>query len=50
MSSCTDGVFSPGDTCSFTCNAGYVLTGSGSRTCQDDFTWSGTDAMCSRGE
>ena len=29
-----------------TCNSGYVLTGSGIRTCLGDGTWSGTDGSC----
>ena len=37
------------DTCSFTCNTGYELTGSDTRTCQSDGSWSGNDVMCSRG-
>ena len=45
-----DGVPSYEDTCSFTCNTGYNLTGSGSRTCQSDGTWSGSVVMCSRGK
>ena len=45
-----DGVLSYKDTCSFTCNTGYELTGSNTRTCQNDGSWSGTDAACSRGE
>ena len=32
------------DTCSFTCNTGYELTGSDTRTCQSDGSWSGSDA------
>ena len=44
-----DGVPSYEDTCSFTCNTGYDLTGD-SRTCQSTGSWSGSDAMCSRGE
>ena len=43
-----DGVFSYEDTCSFTCNTGYDLTGS-DRICQSDGSWSGSDAVCSRG-
>ena len=35
-----------GDTCSFTCNTGYELTGSDTRTCQSDGNWSGTEALC----
>ena len=38
-----------GDTCSFTCNTGYELTGSDTRTCQSDGSWSGSEVACSRG-
>ena len=41
-----DGVPSYEDTCSFTCNTGYELTGSDTRTCQSDGNWSGTKTMC----
>ena len=37
-------------TCSFTCNTGYELTGSDTRTCQSDGSWSGSDDVCSRGK
>ena len=37
------------DTCSFTCNTGYELTGSDIRTCQSDGSWSGSDTICRRG-
>ena len=37
------------DTCSFTCNTGYELTGSDTRTCQSDGNWSGSDDVCRRG-
>ena len=37
------------DTCSFTCNTGYELTGSDTRTCQSDGSWSGNDVVCRRG-
>jgi len=37
------------DTCSFTCNTGYELTGSDTRTCQSDGSWSGSDVVCRRG-
>ena len=53
MISCSlgdDGVPSYEDTCNFTCNTGYVLTGSDTRTCQSNGTWSGSNATCSRGE
>ena len=52
MISCSlgvDGVPSTGDTCTFTCDTGYVLTGSSTRTCQSDGAWSGSDTMCTRG-
>ena len=44
-----DGVPFYEDICSFTCNTGYELTGSDTRTCQSDGSWSGTDVMCQRG-
>ena len=44
-----DGVPSYEDTCSFTCNTGYELTGSDTRTCQSDGNWSGSDDVCRRG-
>ena len=44
-----DGVPSYEDTCSFTCNTGYELTGSNTRTCQGDGSWSGSDDVCIRG-
>ena len=39
---------SVGDTCNFTCNTGYELTGSDTRTCQSDGSWSSTAIMCRR--
>jgi len=38
------------DTCNFTCNTGYELTGSDTRTCQSDSSWSGSITNCSRGK
>ena len=42
-----DGVPSYEDTCSFTCNTGYELTGSTERRCQSDGSWSGSPVSCS---
>ena len=47
-SSGTVGVGNKGDTCSFTCNSGYELTGNGTRACQNNGSWSGTEIMCRR--
>ena len=44
-----DGVPSYEDTCSFTCNTGYELTGSDTRTCESNGSWSNADLMCNRG-
>ena len=41
-------LFSYEDTCSFTCNTGYELTGSDTRTCQSNESWSGSDDVCRR--
>ncbi|XP_065918591.1 uncharacterized protein [Dysidea avara] len=43
-----DGVPSYEDTCSFTCNTGYKLTGSDTGTCQSNGSWSGSDDVCRR--
>ena len=45
-----DGVLSYEDTCNFTCNTGYELTGNSTRTCQSDGSWSGSDVVCRRGK
>ena len=53
MISCSlgdDGVPSYEDTCSYTCNTGYELTGSDIRTCHSEGSWSRPDVMCIRGE
>ena len=34
------------DICNFTCNTGYELTGSYTRTCQSDGSWSGDEGIC----
>ena len=37
------GNHSPGDTCTFTCDDGFEISGTQSRTCQDGGTWNGVD-------
>ena len=44
-----DGIPSYEDACSFTCNTGYELTGSDTRTCQSNGSWNGTGGDCRRG-
>ena len=34
------------DSCTFSCDAGYMLTGSDTRTCQSDGSWSGSETAC----
>jgi len=41
-----DGVPSYETTCSFTCNTGYELIGSNTKTCQSDGRWSGSEPIC----
>ena len=43
-----DNVPSYEDTCTYTCNTGYKLTNSNTRTCQNDGSWSGSAPMCRR--
>ena len=45
-----DGVLSYEDTCTVTCNTGYMLIGDDMRTCQSDGMLNGTEAMCDRGK
>jgi len=50
--SCTSdriGVGYETESCSYTCNTGYELTGSDTRTCQTSGSWNGTDDVCRRG-
>ena len=37
------------DICNFTCNTGFKLTGSDTRTCQSNGSWSGIQTKCERG-
>ncbi|XP_019614067.1 PREDICTED: uncharacterized protein LOC109462018 [Branchiostoma belcheri] len=47
LMSCNNGSsFRYPETCSFACNSGYRLSGSSSRTCQADSTWTGSAAGC----
>ena len=46
MITCSLGDGSYEDTCSFTCNTGYELSGSPQRTCQSDGSWSGSPVSC----
>ena len=53
ITSCSSGSVGVGyerDTCTVTCNTGYELTGSDTRTCQSDGNWSGSDTMCRGGK
>ena len=43
------GVGYEGDTCSFSCNAGYGLAGDDTSTCQNDGNWSSNDMICTKG-
>ena len=36
------------DSCNFSCDTGYELTGSDTRTCQGNGSWNGTAITCSR--
>ena len=45
----TNGVGYEGDTCRFTCKTGYKFTGSDTRTCLSDSSWSGAKAVCTLG-
>ena len=40
-----DGVPNPGDTCTYTCDDGYMLDGDMTVTCGDDGSWS-DDTTC----
>jgi len=38
-----------GDTCLFSCDDGFLLSGSPSRICMEGGVWSGETAICSTG-
>ena len=44
-----DEVESYEESCVFTCDNGYQLIGSRTRTCQGNGRWNGTDSICNRG-
>ncbi|CAH1797704.1 unnamed protein product [Owenia fusiformis] len=44
--SATGSSYFPNSVVTFTCQTGYTLFGSSSRTCQNDGTWSGTETNC----
>ena len=45
-----DNFISYEDICHFTCNTGYEVTGSDTRTCQSDGSWSSNNnSLCKRG-
>ena len=49
MISCSLGnnsIPNPDEVCTVTCNTGYHLMGSNTRTCQNDGSWNGDDALC----
>ena len=49
INNCSLGDNGVSTTCSFICNTGYELTGSDTRTCQSDGSWSGSNIVCRRG-
>jgi len=44
-----DGIYSFEDTCDVLCNLGFTLSGSGTKMCLSDASWSNVDAICERG-
>jgi len=43
-----DGAPSYVDTCTYSCNTGYELTGDVNRTCESDGNWTGIAATCTQ--
>jgi len=48
MINCPGNMFE--DTCTFSCDQGYELSGSETWTCQSNTTWNGSDVMCTPGK
>ena len=48
VNNCSSGgnVYFSGETCVVTCNDEYLLMGSNTRTCVNDGSWSGSNAIC----
>ena len=42
-------IANPGESCTFSCDTGYMLRDSNIRTCQNDRSWSGSETTCVRG-
>ena len=38
--------YAVGDTATYMCSTGYLLSGDATRTCQADNTWSGSEPTC----
>jgi len=43
-----DGIPTEGDTCAYTCDDGFIVSGSSDRICQSDGTWTGSEPTCAR--
>ena len=44
-----DGILNYQDTCTTSCNTGFMVDGDTTRTCQSNMMFNGTEATCSRG-
>ena len=44
-----DNIANLGESCTFSCDNGFMLRGSVTRTCQNDSSWSGIETTCLRG-
>ena len=45
-----DSVAYNGETCDYTCDTGYILSGSATRSCQGNGAWTGAEVICNRGK